>query len=219
MASIRRNASHASITLKRTAQGYHLLQTLPSTYLANDTGNSARRKSPAIEDDPLSSSDDSSKSAADDKGGSNALRSTADGWREPPMRITKAEEGKHPLKADMGGSSGTAFRDPSKMNLSSPPQRRSNRTQNGKGSPKRSREEVEADREDNLLDEFGLIPLSQGQSKSKKMRVYGPAVNIHGSGNIGRTQHSSKKSPSRVKKGDKGGFRTPNLEAIEEKRK
>ncbi len=215
MATIGRNPSHSRITLTRKPLGYHLLQTLPEAHRANDIVDSARRESPAIDADPLSSSDEGSKPTDEDDAGLSVSLSATWGWKEPQMRVTKVRSGKQTLEA---GSSPAAFRDPSsKMNIPSSPQRRSTRTQTGKESPKRSRESLEANKEDNLLDEFGMIPVSQGQSRFKKPRVYRQVANIHGSGNTRGSQYSSRKSQSKVKDGDKDGFRAPNFEDIEEK--
>ncbi|KAI9876567.1 MAG: hypothetical protein M1830_006199 [Pleopsidium flavum] len=215
MATFKRNPSHSRTTLTRKPLGYHLLQTLPKSHGAKDVVDSARRDSPPIDADPLSSSDEGSKPADDHDEGPSVSGSSNGNWQEPQMRVTIIGSGKQTWRA---GSSPTAFRDPStKMNIPSSTQRRSTRTQNGKASPKRSREIMEANKEDNLLDEFGLIPLSQGQSRFKKRKVYGPVANIHGSGNARGFQYSSQKSQSIAQNGEKDGFRTPNLEVIGEK--
>ena len=216
MANTVRKPSQASIALRKVDLGYNLLKQLPEPRVRNAIVNGPRRKTPGTDDEPLSSSDDDLNSTKDLHNINNVTRSTSEGWRQPQ---TTERSGKDALKADTPGNPSPAFRDPSsKMNRPSQVQRRSTRVQDATKSLKRPRDVVETG-DDSLLDEFGLIPSSQGCSKSKKLRVYGPAVNIHASGSAGRYQYASKTLRPTATIGAKDCFRTPNLEGLEEKRK
>lgn len=209
-----RTPAQASTALTRQELSYrHLLRTLPKGYVSPPR---KRRGTPNIEDAPLSSSDEDSSSVQDVNTNNNAYDSPPSGWRQPREYVNT---GKETLHAGVAGRASTEFRQPpSKTNVTA--QRRSTRAQGATSSPKRSSGVMEPSDNDNILDEFGQMRSSQGQSRAKKIRVYGPgAVNIHGSGSAGRAQYTTKGSnaTARSKSGDTDGFRIPDLEAMEGK--
>jgi len=213
-----RTPAQASTVLTRNID-YHLLQTLPKDYGCDTIVNRKRRKTPEINDAPVSSSDEDSNSVNDIKINNNADDSSSSGWKQPLEYATTRQE-----RSNNGtsGKASTTFRDPpSKTDGSA--QRKSTRGQRPTSSPKRSREVIESGDNDNILDEFGQMRSSQGQgqSRAKKMKVYRPtAVNIHGSGSsAGRAQSSVKglSAGAKSRSGATDGFRIPDLEAMEEK--
>ena len=208
-----RTPAQASIALTKKNLGYHLLRVLPEDYVSQPVVNRKRRKTPNIEDAPVSSSDDDSSSAKDVH--INDAVSTS-GWRQPQEYVNLRKENHDEVVA---GKASTEIRHPTSKAYNNG-QRRSSRGHGATTSSKRSRDVVEASADDNILDDFGQIRSSQGQPRAKKLRVYGPpAVNIHGSGSAGRAQYSTKRSIAGAKRKteDADGFRIPNLEAMEEK--
>lgn len=206
-----RKPSQASTALTKKDLGYHLLKTLPCSYMATVKTNGTRRRSPGTDDDPISSSDEDSRPPTSYSALSNNVPSASKDWRQP----ASFQSIEHPAQT-VGGASdeSTVFRDPSsKMNKVSAVQRRSTRVQDANTSPKRDRDAMEAAKGDIDLDDFGR--LSQGQPKAKKLKTYAPPMNIHGNGLAKPSRYSSKKSDSKIK--GNNGFRAPNLAAMEEK--
>lgn len=218
MATNKRSPAYASIPMTKRALNYgHLLQQLPKGYESQSVINRKRRRTPDINDAPLSSSDEDSNSVNDDKIDNNANNVSSSGWRQPQEYVSTGQETSN---NGVGGKSSTTFRPPP-TGANGIARRRSTRVQGSSSSPKRSRDTTEPSDDDNILDEFGQMRSSQGQSRPKKMRVYGPpAVNIHGVGNVGRAQTFAKGSNAvtKSKNGATDGFRIPDLEAMEEKR-